>query len=69
MAPGIHKVVTNELKCTNKEYFQSVTLLIDEGLRNRQVDGVVYDTEGNVITFDPERVNPQTLDLIDAENA
>ena len=67
--PGIHKVVTNELKCTNKEYFQSVTLLIDEGLRNRQVDGVVYDTEGNVITFDPERVNPQTLDLIDAENA
>jgi len=63
--PGIHKVVTEKLSCSNKEYFQSVQLLIEEGLRNKQLDGVVYDTEGNVIAFDPERVNPDTLELLE----
>jgi len=63
--PGIHRIVIKKLKCTNNEYFQAVQLLIDEGLRNKQLDGVVYDLEGNVITFDPARVNPQTMELIE----
>jgi len=62
--PGLHKTITKKIKCSNNEYFQAVQLLIDEGLRNRQLDGVVYDPEGNVITFDPERVNPETLNLL-----
>lgn len=62
--PGVHREVTKKLECSNKEYFQSVQLLIDEGVRNKQVDGVVYDDEGNVITFDPERVDPETLELL-----
>ena len=65
--PGVHHSVTRKLSCSNKEYFQAVQLLIEEGWRNRQVDGVVYDPDGNVITFDPERVNPETMSLYDAE--
>jgi AIPR protein len=65
--PGIHKTVTKELNCSNKEYFQAVQLLIEEGYQNRQLDGVVYDPEGNVITFDPERVNPETMGLYEEE--
>lgn len=61
--PGIHKIVTKELKCSKKEYFQAVKILIEEGYRNKQVDGVVYDYEGNVIDFDQERVNPETMEL------
>ncbi len=64
--PGVHRKVTKELGCSNKEYFQSVQILIDEGIRNKQVDGVVYDDEGNVIIFDPERVDPDTLELLDS---
>ncbi|MEO1830082.1 MAG: AIPR family protein [Pseudomonas sp.] len=62
--PGVHRKVTKELGCSNREYFQAVQILIDEGLRNKQVDGVVYDAEGNVIVFDPERVDPETLELL-----
>ncbi len=67
--PGVHKIVTQKLECSNKEYFQAVKLLIDEGLRNKQVDGVVYDSEGNVICFDAERVNPETFSLIEEDDA
>lgn len=63
--PGVHRKITKELGCSNKEYFQAVQILIEEGMRNKQVDGVVYDDEGNVITFDPERVDPDTLELLD----
>ena len=64
--PGIHIKITKELGCSNKEYFQSVQILIDEGIRNKQLDGVVYDDEGNVIAFDPERVDPDTFELLDS---
>jgi hypothetical protein len=63
--PGVNKMVINALGCTNKEYFDAVNILIDEGLRNLQRDGVVYDSEGNVICFDKDRVDPDTLELLD----
>lgn len=64
--PGGQHPVIKELKCTSKEYSQAVSLLVEEGLRNNQKDGVVYDQEGNVLCFDPERVDPETMELINA---
>lgn len=63
--PGMHKQISKRLGCSISEYFQAVHLLIDEGLRHRQKDGVVYDTDGNIITFDPDRVDPASMALID----
>ena len=61
--PGVDKEVIAKLDCTRSEYFDAVSLLIEEGIRNRQKDGVVYDEEGNVIAFDNERVDADTLEL------
>jgi hypothetical protein len=61
--PGVHKIVMKTLKCTYQEYSQAVQMLIDEGLRNRQKDGIVYDFDGNVISFDPERVDANLMKL------
>lgn len=68
--PRIHLHVMEILKCTQAEYFDAVKFLIHEGLRYRQKDGVVYDTDGNVISFDNERVDSETLLLkpYDSEN-
>ncbi|MDT4291351.1 hypothetical protein RO575_17435 [Methylomonas sp. MO1] len=63
--PGQHKIISKSLNCTDNEYFSAVELLIDEGLVNRQKDGVVYDSDGNVLCFDPERVDPQSMMLFD----
>ena len=61
--PGVHKVIIEKLGCTSIEYFDAVKVLINEGLRNIQKDGVVYDNEGNVITYDKERVDSKTMNL------
>ncbi|MBN1970760.1 MAG: AIPR family protein [Candidatus Delongbacteria bacterium] len=61
--PGIDKEIVEKLNCPRSDYFNAVKLLIDEGLRNRQKDGVVYDEDGNVIAFDKERVDCETLKL------
>jgi hypothetical protein len=61
--PGVDKEVISKLGCTRHEYFDAVKLLIEEGIRNKQIDGVVYDDEGNVITFDKDRVDAETLQL------
>lgn len=62
--PGIHKEVIKKLGCTQKEYQAAVKLLIRDGKRNHQKNGVVYDDEGNVVCFDEERVDAQSLRLI-----
>ena len=66
--PGIHKLVISKLGCSTNEYSAAVDLLIEEGLRNHQRDGVVYDSDGNVICFDKDRVDPDSLDLFDNES-
>lgn len=63
--PGIHRDRSKILECSIRDYFSAVELLIDEGLRNRQKDGVVYDFDGNVLCFDKDRVDPETLELIE----
>jgi hypothetical protein len=62
--PRIHKDITKKLNCTNAEYFDAVEILINEGIRNRQKNGVVYDEEWNVVTFDKDRVDPETMELL-----
>ncbi|MEM7549807.1 MAG: AIPR family protein [Bacteroidota bacterium] len=61
--PGVDREIVEKLNCTRSEYFDAVKLLIDGGLRNVQKDGVVYDLDGNVISFDPERVDEDSLKL------
>lgn len=63
--PGIQSDITKKVKCTYNEYFSAVEKLIEEGLVYRQKDGVVYDLDGNVLTFDEDRVNSDTLELKD----
>ena len=61
--PGVHREVVEKLECSTREYFEAVKILINEGIRNQQKDGVVYDDNGNVILIDEERVDPETLKL------
>lgn len=61
--PGVHIEIMSKLECTKSEFFDAVKILIEEGLRYRQKDGVVYDDSGNVISFDAERVDTETLRL------
>lgn len=67
--PGQHRKLASELKCTISEYFAAVDILIDEGHFYHQVDGVLYDSDGNVVAFDEERVNPETLKLHNANGS
>jgi hypothetical protein len=61
--PGLHRVIASQLHCETSEYFAAVEHLIEAGAILRQKDGVVYDTDGNVVTFDVDRVDPETLML------
>lgn len=62
--PGTHRAMSKKMKCTISEYFDAVNILIGEGLRNRQKDGIVYDSDGDVISFDPDRVDPESMSLM-----
>ena len=61
--PGLHRKISAQLKCTTSDYFAAIERLIDDGICLRQRDGVVYDEDGNVVSFDIERVDPNTLEL------
>ena len=61
--PGIHRSISTKLDCNTSLYFAAVDALIEEGYFYRQRDGVLYDPEGNVVSFDPDRVNPETMML------
>lgn len=63
--PGAEVTIIKTLGCTRDEYFEATRRLIAEGRRNEQRDGVVYDANGEVLCFDPERVDPNTLRLIE----
>jgi hypothetical protein len=66
--PGIHKQISVQLGCDTSEYFAAVNALIEEGVYYHQHDGILYDQEGNVVSFDPERVDPQTMNLRPIQN-
>ncbi len=62
--PGINKKICAELRCETSAYFAAVEMLIEDGVFLSQRDGVLYDPEGNVVAFDTERVDPDTLELL-----
>ena len=55
--PGVHIWAASRLGCSVKTCSRAIKDLIDDGIRNRQVDGVVYARDGRVIDFDSERVD------------
>lgn len=61
--PGIDREIVDKLNCSRPEYFDAVKLLIEEGYRHVQKDGVVYDEDGNALIFDKERVDSETMQL------
>jgi hypothetical protein len=61
--PGVHRRMAEELNCSVGEFFAAVEQLIVEGRLLRQRDGVLFDQAGNVVGFDPERVDDVTLQL------
>lgn len=62
--PGIHRAIMEKLNCSKKEYFAATYQLIKTGRRYKQKDGVLYNQEGEVISYDADRVDPDTLKLI-----
>lgn len=66
--PGIHKKISKQLRCETSVYFAAVERLIEEGHFLRQRDGVLYDIDGNVVSFDSDRVDPNTLELRSARS-
>ena len=61
--PGIHRMVAQQLGCSATRCSEAIEFLIGQGLRNRQRDGIVYDTEGNVVDYDRERVKNGSLEF------
>jgi hypothetical protein len=63
--PGMNRRLAEELKCRQSDVSAAVSALVDDGVFLRQENGVLYDCDGNVVAFDPERVDPDTLQLRD----
>ena len=61
--PGLHRLICEELKCSKHEYSTAVDKLIGDGIFLRQKNGVVFDPQGNVVSFDADRVDPATLQI------
>lgn len=61
--PGTHKDMAKKLKCRQWEFSAAVEQLVDDCELFRQIDGVLYDSDGNVVGFDSERVDPATMEL------
>lgn len=53
--PGVHRQVAAILQCSPALITAAINQLIEDGARNKQEDGVVYDSAGNVIAVDRTR--------------
>ena len=62
--PGVHRLVAEQLGCSIKKCSDAIQFLIEKGIRNQQKDGVVYDSEGNIIDCDEERVDIRKLGIL-----
>lgn len=60
--PGVHVEIASVLGCNRRHVLSAIRRLIEDGLRYRQKDGVVYDAGGAVIARDPTRLPVEALD-------
>ena len=52
---GVHKQMASLLNLPTAEVYAAINELISRGLRYKQVDGVVYDKDGQIILRDENR--------------
>ena len=53
--PGITKFIAESLKCSHDRVSAAIQILIAQGRRNSQRDGIVYGPDGAIIAIDAER--------------
>ena len=54
--PGVHRTIASALNVPSVQVYAAIQELIVRGRRQRQVDGVVFDVNDNVVAIDSERV-------------
>lgn len=47
---GIHRTIAKQLGCDNTSVWDAIEILIEEGKVLNQKDGILYDSEGNIVT-------------------
>ena len=52
---GIHKTIARELGEPPSKVSQAISKLIEDGVFNKQKDGIVYDKDGNIVARDAQR--------------
>lgn len=60
---GTHKAICDKLNCNNHMYSAAVDALVEDGYFYRQKAGILYDLEGNIVSFDTDRVDSETMQL------
>ena len=63
--PGTHRRIAERLGCSIRRCQEAIQFLIEQRVRNRQTNGVVYDPEGNIVDYDRERVEAKKLGLVE----
>lgn len=61
--PGIHKIISKDLACSSRDVFKAIDILTEKGRLFKQINGVVYDHNGNILNFDEARVDSNTFKL------
>ena len=61
--PGMQQIMRKQLKCTARQFKSAVDKLVEQGVIYKQERGVLYNEIGEVVSFDKERVDPDTLNL------
>jgi hypothetical protein len=62
--PGLQRMLLQNLGCSQAELSTAIETLVENGEILRQRNGVLYDLDGAIVTFDAERVDPEALQLL-----
>lgn len=54
--PGVHNLVRAKVGCSQRDLGFAINKLVDMGVFFSQRNGVLYDQNGKIVGFDPERV-------------
>jgi AIPR protein len=54
--PGVHRAVASQLGCNPTLVSAAIKELVRSGMRQRQKDGIVYDSSGQIVAVDEERI-------------